>query len=90
MGGEGGGAPGLCWAALVARVLHPTEVQIIEALRWVERPLSAGDLSELFDTGLSWVVVCRHIRRLTQLGAIEAEQEPLREFADIRYRLTSL
>lgn len=65
-------------------------MQIIEALRWVERPLSAGDLSELFDARLSWVVVCRHVRRLTQLGAIEAEQEPaLREFADIRYRLTS-
>jgi hypothetical protein len=88
--GGGAGARGLCWAALVARVLHPAEVQIIEALRWIERPLSAGDLSELFDGKLSWVVACRHIRHLTQLGAIETEQEPaLREFADIRYRLTS-
>lgn len=74
----------------MARVLHPAEVQIVEALLWIGQPLSAGDLSEVFDGRLSWVVVCRHVRHLTMLGALEVEEAPaIREFTDIRYRLMS-
>ena len=77
-----------CWAALVARVLHPLAVQIIEALRWIERPLSAGDLTQLFDGEPSWAVVGHHMRRLSKLGALELGETPTtRNITDIAYRL---
>jgi hypothetical protein len=74
--------------ALVARVLHPIDVQIIEALDWSERPLSAGDLRQLFDGEVCWRSLCRHLRRLSRLDAIEfAEAPTIRSITAIRYRL---
>lgn len=79
---------GFCWAALVARALHPVDVQIIEALRWIEQPLSADDLTQLFDGEPSWAVVGHHIRRLSKLDAIgPAETTTTKNIPDIRYRL---
>lgn len=86
--GESGQGAGFCWAALVARVLHPMDVQIIEAMEWVEEPLSAGDLTQLFDGKPSWALMGRHMRRLTKLEAIEPSETPtMRNVTDIRYRL---
>lgn len=88
MSGESGSEAGFCWAALVARVLHPTDVQIIEAFQWIDQPLSAGELTQLFDGKPSWAVVGRRMRRLAKLDAIElAETPPAQNIADIRYRL---
>jgi hypothetical protein len=72
----------------VARVLHPVDVQIIEALQQIGEPLSAGDLTQLFDDEVSWAVMCRHMQRLTKLNAIELGETPtIRNVADISYRL---
>jgi hypothetical protein len=80
--------PSFCWAALVARVLHPIDVQIIEALDWSERSLSAGDLKLFFDGEVRWRSLCRHLRRLVHLEAIEfAEVPTIRRITCIRYRL---
>lgn len=88
MNGDSAQTPGFCWAALVARVLHSTDVQIIEAFQWIEEPLSASDLTQLFDGKPSWVVVGRHMRRLVKLDAIELDEAPTtRNITDIRYRL---
>jgi hypothetical protein len=35
------------WATLAARVLHPVQVEIIEAMHWIDQPLSAADLAEV-------------------------------------------
>lgn len=76
------------WAALVARVLHPVDVQIIEAFRWIGQPLSAGDLAHLFDGEVPWASLCHHMRRLTNLDAIGLGETPTtRNITDIRYRL---
>jgi hypothetical protein len=76
------------WGTLAARVLHPIDVQIIEAFQWIELPLSAGDLTQLFDGKSSWAVVGRHMRRLAKLGAIELGETPTtRNIRDISYRL---
>jgi hypothetical protein len=86
--GEGGQETGFCWAALVARLLHPVDVQIIEALQWIEQPLSADELSEVFDGAWSWAKVSHHIRRLHRLDAVEvSEIQTKPNIADIRYRL---
>lgn len=79
---------GFDWASLVARSLHPVEVQIIEAMQWLDQPLSAGDLEQLFDESVSWPVLCRRLRRLTKLAAIElAEAATERNISSVTYRL---
>jgi hypothetical protein len=81
-------AQGFCWTALVAKVLHPVDVQIIETLEWIEQPLSASDLSELFEGKPSLAAVGHHMRRLVRLDAIELGETPTtRNISDIRYRL---
>jgi len=86
--GKGGQETGFCWAALIARLLHPVDVEIIEALQWIERPLSADELSKLFDGKWSWAKVSHHIRRLQRLDAVELHEiETKPSIADIRYRL---
>jgi hypothetical protein len=85
---QGEQTPGFCWAALVARVLHPVDVQIIEAFQRLEQPLSAGDLDQLFDGEVPWTRLCHHMRRLTKLDAIELGETPTtRNITDIAYRL---
>jgi DNA-binding transcriptional ArsR family regulator len=75
------------WAALVADLLHPIQVQIIEALRWIDQPLSAGDLSETVDD----VEPARfdyHLGRLKKLGALDCGLVPPGTgFMDVHYRL---
>jgi hypothetical protein len=83
----GGEEAGFCWEALVARVLHPVDVQIIEALLWIGQPLSAGDLTQLFDDD-RWALFGRHLRRLAKLDAVELGETPtLGNVADVSYRL---
>jgi hypothetical protein len=58
------------WAALAARVLHPTHVEIIEALRWIDRPLAATDLLGVFEGRRAGLRIERRLRQLTRLGAV--------------------
>lgn len=62
------------WAALAVSFLHPVQVQIIEALRWIDRPLSAGDLAEVVDTRLKRPQLVHHLRRLTHIHALEVDR----------------
>jgi hypothetical protein len=78
---SGGQIDGSWWAALAGRLLHPVQFQIIEALRWIERPLSAGDLYRIFDEEPTWPAFVHHVRRLSVLGAIAFVEEPLAEKA---------
>jgi hypothetical protein len=41
------GACTLDWGVLVPRLVHETKVSIIEAMRWLERPLSARELQAI-------------------------------------------
>jgi hypothetical protein len=81
-------ASGFCWEALTARVLHPVDVQIVEAFQWIAQPLSANDLRQLFDDAVPWSSLRHHIRRLAKLNAIELDETPtIGNITDIRYRL---
>ncbi|HEX4668432.1 MAG TPA: helix-turn-helix domain-containing protein [Solirubrobacterales bacterium] len=67
-----GGELSFDWDALVPHVLHPLKVAIVEALGWVGKPLSATDLTKLFDDddfGLSHVSY--HLLKLAEAGAIK-------------------
>jgi predicted MarR family transcription regulator len=59
-----------CWGALAARLLHPVQVEIIEALRWIDRPLAARDLLLVLGRKPTGVRIEHHLRRLTRLDAV--------------------
>lgn len=61
----------LDWGALVALVVHPTKVLILEAMLWVGEPLSASELEHLFDEKPSLGSVSYHVRTLAKFGAVE-------------------
>jgi DNA-binding transcriptional ArsR family regulator len=58
------------WLSLVTRVVHPTKVAIIEALLWIDQPLSATDLTKVFGGELGLGVVAYHLRELYKAGVM--------------------
>jgi DNA-binding transcriptional ArsR family regulator len=68
-GGGEGQLSDLWWATLAICLLHPAQVQIIEALRCIGQPLSLRDLSEIV-VDVEWVHLDYHIGRLRKLGAV--------------------
>jgi DNA-binding transcriptional ArsR family regulator len=64
------------WSALVALLVHPLKVSIIEALRWLGEPLSANTLMRMFNAGnegkeYSLGVVSYHLTELSKIGVVE-------------------
>ncbi len=60
------------WDLLVPYVVHPLKVSIIEALRWIDVPLSATDLTKVIEDekfGLSHVSY--HMVKLAEAGVVE-------------------
>lgn len=75
------------WATVAVRALHPIQVQIVEALRWIDEPLAVSDLGEIVED-LEWVRLNHHIRRLSRLRAIvHAETPNPANVLNLRYRL---
>lgn len=60
------------WLDLVSLVIHPAKVIIIEALIWMERPLSSSELVALLDDERFYLsLVSYHFRNLCELGVLE-------------------
>ena len=65
-------AEDFCWGALAARLLHPLQVEVIEALRWIDRPLTGADLLNVLDRErLGSGRMAYHLKRLRRLEAVE-------------------
>jgi hypothetical protein len=62
---------GFDWSVLVARALHPVQVEIVEAMSWIDRPLSAVELVRVFLGEQSLSTVAYHVGRLGALGALK-------------------
>jgi len=78
------------WAALGARVLPPVQVQIIEALRCIDQPLSAAELFVVLDKQPEWQRFCHHLRRLIHLRVIALIQAPsVSDPPEISYQLVA-
>jgi DNA-binding transcriptional ArsR family regulator len=60
---EGGELPD--WSMLVSRLVNPTKVVIIEALRHIGQPLSASDLAKVLDGELGVSHLSYHLKTLT-------------------------
>lgn len=70
------GDGGFDWESLVPLFIHPVKVAILEALDWIEQPLSSTELATLFDERKSSLgVVAYHVSILAKVGVIEATDE---------------
>jgi hypothetical protein len=66
-----GGEP-FDWSALVPRVVHPLRVAIVEALLWLDQPLSSTDLVKLLDDPEIYLShVAYHVSRLVEASALK-------------------
>ena len=61
------------WDMLVPRVVHPLKVAIVEAMLWLEQPLSSSDLVKLMDDPDIYLShVAYHVRKLVEVDALKA------------------
>jgi len=63
------------WDALGDRALHPVRVEIIEALRWIDRPVPTPDLLFVFDGKHVGLRVEHHLHQLRRLRIVERSGE---------------
>jgi hypothetical protein len=59
------------WDALVPHLVHPLKVAIIEAMRWIEVPVSPRELDRVLDEEFGVSLVSYHVRTLADVGALE-------------------
>jgi hypothetical protein len=58
------------WDLLVSRVLHPIQVAIIEALLWIDLPLSPADMARMFDGPYTSSHIAHHSGALAKLKVV--------------------
>jgi hypothetical protein len=77
------------WAELAARLLHPVQLQIVEAMRWIDRPLSVTELFLVFGKEHRLSTIAYHVRRLASLGALrpKGRRSPVRGSIEKLYLL---
>lgn len=76
------------WETLVPLLVHPAKVAIIEAMAWIEQPLSATDLDRLLQDHVGVSLLSYHLRKLAELGVIErVRQETVRGAIQTFYAL---
>lgn len=79
------------WGLLVPMMVHPLKVAIIEAMDWIDVPLSAKDLDLLLDEEYGLPLVAYHLRKLADVGAIErVEQRAVRGALQTFYSLAAM
>lgn len=61
----------LDWQVLVPRLIHSTKVLIIEAMLWIERPLSATELEKIARGTIAISTFTYHLDHLVEAEALE-------------------
>ncbi len=83
------------WQNLPAEILHPARVQMVEALRWIGRPLTPADFDCVLDGDPARLAVIHHLRLLEKLDVVEPAPiatHKLRapDLSEMPYRLTDV
>jgi Helix-turn-helix domain len=82
-------APSFDWEALVALLIHPVKVSIIEAMDWVGEPLSATDLDRILKGQVGVSLISYHLRKLVELGVLQpVRKETVRGAVQTFYSLS--
>jgi hypothetical protein len=77
------------WDILVPYLIHPVKVAIIEAMEWIEVPVSPRELDRVFDEQFGLSLVAYHMRTLAEVGVVEkVRQEPVRGAVQKFYSLS--
>jgi hypothetical protein len=64
------------WDALVSLVIHPVQVAIVEAMAWIDEPLSAADLHRLFDDDAYYLsLIAYHMNKLYRAKALSLSKK---------------
>ena len=76
------------WEKCIPTFLHPLKVAIIEAMLWVEEPLSARLIELLLDDGTDLTLLAYHLRCLAEAGVVtKVRAEPVRGVVQTYYEL---
>lgn len=82
----GGDASVLDWGMLVPRLVHETKVGIIEAMRWLDRPLSARELQGISGGAKSISNFEYHLRSLLEADCVAlVSRKPVRGAHESHY-----
>jgi hypothetical protein len=82
--------PNFNWDSLVPHLVHPVKVAIIEAMEWVDVPLSPRELDRIFDEQFGLSLVAYHVRTLAEVGVVEkVGQQPVRGALQTFYALSA-
>ncbi|MEX2107173.1 MAG: helix-turn-helix domain-containing protein [Solirubrobacterales bacterium] len=74
-----GDEPSFDWDELVPRIVHPLKVAIIEALLWIDTPLSASELDKVLGGRFGISLVSYHVTKLAEAEAItKVGERPVR------------
>jgi Helix-turn-helix domain len=77
------------WEDLVPHFVHPAKVAVIEALAWIDQPLSPTELNQVLDEEFGVSLVSYHMRKLAQVGALErVRQQAVRGALQTFYALS--
>lgn len=74
--GEAGDEP-IRWDVFVSRLLHPVQLSMIEALLWIELPISPADLAQMYGGEYSNSNTGYHVKVLVKhhvLKLVDTEQ----------------
>jgi len=78
------------WDALIPISVHPVKVAIIEAMEWIEVPLSPKELDRIFDEEFGVSLVSYHMRTLADVGVVErVRQQSVRGAVQSFYTLAA-
>jgi len=64
------GSGGFDWVSLIAKLLHPVQVAIIEAFNELLVPLSATDIQRIVSGAIEVKLAAYHLKRLVDLGVL--------------------
>lgn len=83
------GRPQFNWDSLVPHMIHPAKVMIIEAMLWIEVPVSPKELDRIFDEEFGVSLVAYHMRTLADVGVVErVRQQAVRGAVQSFYALS--
>jgi hypothetical protein len=59
------------WNALAPRIIHPLKVAVIEALLWIDQPLSGPDFRKMFNERFTSACIAYHLDHLVTCDVLE-------------------
>jgi hypothetical protein len=77
------------WNILIPLAVNPTKIMVIEAMQWIERPLSATELERVFDNQIGVSAISYHLTSLRKWQVVRrVRQRQIRGVFESHYFFT--